>query len=384
MKVLTVLLFIGLAVLCGSFGYLLYLTFHKTDDKPKSGHVATEKQKDSVSQKTSGTVVPEVAPAAGKKPPVVLPPVGDDEGENGVRQWDAAKNQYLFFLYNRSFTARLIQADDETKTYYSVLKNEILSYGKIGSRISWKHELFRVSREPIIRMKFRGKTLCLYFALTPADYALTKYKVEDASDAAMNAELPCLYRISNDRRCAYAKDLIAAVMAKYGQTKMKTLDTDYVAHYPYEANEPLIARGLIKLVSQSDAQSGSESVPPVSEPQADEEELSAAMASPDPNLADIDYVDEGDTDFVPTADTPGVEVIGIVWPEKRKNNKIYRYDPNGETISAGDIVLVPSFDAVHGKEVVRKVAVAKGNYREDPEKLPKTLKKLISVVTRKS
>ncbi|MGN1207150.1 MAG: hypothetical protein ACI4SP_02520, partial [Eubacteriales bacterium] len=200
------------------------------------------------------------------------------------------------------------------------------------------------------------------------------------------AELPCLYRISNDRRCAYAKDLIAAVMAKYGQTKMKTLDTDYAAHYPYEANEPLIARGLIKLVSQPDAKSVSEpaSPAPVSETQADEEELSAAMASPDPNLADIDYVDEGDTDFVPTADTPGVEVIGIVWPEKRKNNKIYRYDPNGETISAGDIVLVPSFDAVHGKEVVRKVAVAKGNYREDPEKLPKTLKKLISVVTRKS
>ena len=116
---------------------------------------------------------------------------------------------------------------------------------------------------------------------------------------------------------------------------------------------------------------------------ADEKDLCAEIISSEPNLSDIDYVDEGDTNFVPTPETPGLEVIGIVWPEKKKNNKIYRYDPNGEIVSVGDIVLVPTFDAIHGKEMVRKGVVAKGNYREDPNRLPSILKKIIGIASRK-
>ena len=43
-----------------------------------------------------------------------------------------------------------------------------------------------------------------------------------------------------------------------------------------------------------------------------------------------------------TKEKPAIEVVGVVWPERRKNNKVYRYDPNGEQFSEGDMVLVPT------------------------------------------
>ena len=147
--------------------------------------------------------------------------------------------------YDRSFEARLIQGDDELKAYYSELRNEIEAY-KPKSRRSWKRETYRVGRKSVVRMSIRGKTLCLHFALSAKDYEDTKYKVEDVSDVASNEDTPCLYRIKNDRRMRYAKDLIATVMQAAGREKGIVTSADYAAQYPYENIEPLVLRGLAK------------------------------------------------------------------------------------------------------------------------------------------
>ena len=56
--------------------------------------------------------------------------------------------------------------------------------------------------------------------------------------------MPCLYRIKNDRRCRYAKELIAAL----GLERTEIEAVNFGADYPYEETEPLVLRGLIKLV----------------------------------------------------------------------------------------------------------------------------------------
>lgn len=110
-----------------------------------------------------------------------------------------------------------------------------------------------------------------------------------------------------------------------------------------------------------------------------EEEMEEAMSAPDVELSEIDYVDVEEEEA-----EDGVEVIDVVWPEKEKKNKLYRYDPNGETVHDGDIVLVPSRDAAKQKEVIRKATVAHGNHRVDPEHIHHPLKKIIAIVKRKA
>ena len=159
--------------------------------------------------------------------------------------------------YNRSYTARLIQSQDTLKSYYDEVKNELMRYG-VSNRISWKHETFRKGRKLLARFGVRGKTLGVYLALNPADFENTKYKVDDVSGVKRNAAVPSLYRIKNDRRCRYVKDLIAKLMAENGLEAGEERNEKYSAQYPYEELEPLIDRKLVKLLRWKEVVAGSE------------------------------------------------------------------------------------------------------------------------------
>ncbi len=108
-----------------------------------------------------------------------------------------------------------------------------------------------------------------------------------------------------------------------------------------------------------------------------EEVVAEAMAEPDPELEEINYIEDDDEEL-----EEGVEVIGVVWPEKSRNNKVYRYDPDGEQLEKGDLVLVPTRDVHKNREVIRKAAVAHENHRIDPALHPHTIKKIIGVIKR--
>lgn len=146
--------------------------------------------------------------------------------------------------YDRSFKARYIQSDNEVKGWYTDLKNELLSYKKVKDRLSWKRESYNFGRNPVARLAFRGNTLCLYLPLDPAEYAESKYKVESVEDNATYIDTPCLYRIKNDKRVRYAKELIATVTEKLGAVKVERDSVDY--YEPYEGLVQLINKGLIK------------------------------------------------------------------------------------------------------------------------------------------
>lgn len=147
--------------------------------------------------------------------------------------------------YDRSFTARLIQSDDEVKHWYTELKNNLLSYKKVKARMSWKRESYRFGRETAVRLSYRGKTLCLYLSLDPKDYEETKYKIESVEDSVSYEDTPCLYRIKSPRRVRYAIELIAIVMERLGAKKNESyVSEDF--YVPYEGVVELINRGLIK------------------------------------------------------------------------------------------------------------------------------------------
>ncbi len=120
---------------------------------------------------------------------------------------------------------------------------------------------------------------------------------------------------------------------------------------------------------------------PEVEVEADEEEMPEVLVETEEDqevaeiLAAIPVVeDECDESFV--------DVIDVAW--KERPNKTYRYDPDGNEVEEGDIVLVPTRDEANDKDVVREVAVARGNYKVDPATLDRPLKKIIGVVRKKA
>ena len=81
-------------------------------------------------------------------------------------------------------------------------------------------------------------------------------------------------------------------------------------------------------------------------------------------------------------EVPGVDAIDVFWQERA--DKTYRYDPDGNQVEDGDIVLVPTRDVKSDKEIVREAEVARGNYKVDPAELDHPLKKIIGVVRRRA
>ena len=147
-------------------------------------------------------------------------------------------------VYNKSFMARLSQADDEIKSRYNEIKNHILSYKKVKARVSWGFDSFNSGRNRLIRIQCKGKRLIMYLALNPSDLD-RKYRVKDVGEVSRYREVPAMIKIKSERSLKYAKELVDKIMAE-NELVLKTAyeAVDYTV--PYMETEDLIANGLIK------------------------------------------------------------------------------------------------------------------------------------------
>ncbi len=279
----------------------------------------------------------------------------------------------------RSFMSRYIQSDENVQKYYSAIKNRLLSYKGVKARVSWRAETFKKGRTHIAKIDVKGKKLFLYLALDPADFTDSKYFFTDMSSKDKN--LPMLLKIKSDRGEKHAVELIEILAQKLELDKTSLKNVDY--RMPFETNEALIAKGLVKIISGSTASAPApapkmsiaeplnEKAPAANIVTEEEPQATKAFEEKAPELV-IEVTCESDT-----ANT--VEAIDIKWED---DARIYRYDPNGETVDRGDTVLVPTTIEALG-EVEREAEVAKGNYRIPADKLEKPLKKIIAVIRRK-
>lgn len=152
--------------------------------------------------------------------------------------------------YNRSFIARIIQGTDDQKNYYGQVKTALLSYKKVNSNVAWGAERFNKGRETIARFKIRGKTLCLYLALDPDEYATSVYHHADVSDNKSMHGTPMMVKIKSPLGVKKAIRLIDDMLAKRNGEKRYVAERDYAAMYPYETIEELIEDGLVKDVNK--------------------------------------------------------------------------------------------------------------------------------------
>ncbi len=101
----------------------------------------------------------------------------------------------------------------------------------------------------------------------------------------------------------------------------------------------------------------------------------------EPIIEEPEIIPEPEPEIIPEPEPEpeGVEAIDIRWED---DDRTYRYDPNGEVVDEGDIVLVPT-TIEHVGEVEREAEVARGNYRIPADEIKTPLKKIIAVVRRK-
>ena len=172
--------------------------------------------------------------------------------------------------YIRTFMARLIQAEDNVKDMYNVIKNKLLSYKKVKVRLSKKRETFYTGRKTLVKLDVKGKKVDLYLALDPKEFAdkAQFYNYIDISEK--NAETSMLMKVSGPIKLKRALELIDILMNKAGVVALDNYaEQDF--RMPYESTESLVERGFI--IDLGESAKGAEEV--FDEDQDDSEEVLA-------------------------------------------------------------------------------------------------------------
>ncbi|MBQ3235034.1 MAG: hypothetical protein IJA97_02625 [Clostridia bacterium] len=115
----------------------------------------------------------------------------------------------------KNFAQKLLEADYEIIKRYDELKNYILLYKGVKSRVSNDFDSFNMGRTQLIKLGYSTKSLKLFLNLD-YDKVETRLKCKDASHKKAYAEVPVFLRIKSPRAMKNAKYLINQVVEKFG------------------------------------------------------------------------------------------------------------------------------------------------------------------------
>ena len=107
------------------------------------------------------------------------------------------------------------------------IKNELLSYG-VKSRLSSGGDTFRLGGKEYAKIYLVGKTLKVYFALSPEDYKDSTYPIEDVGHRPNYAGMPLLFKVRSKLSVRRCKELIKAACEKDGLAQKEVKDTNWV------------------------------------------------------------------------------------------------------------------------------------------------------------
>lgn len=258
-------------VLCIILGALIVSKAHKSSDKKS---FSKEKKNSYPVRKDlpkSTSIVPEVSkpvePEA-SKPVETLNPVeepaveeaNDDKEDNNFQEEEEVEKvvqvvngRKVFVQFNYSFRAKLILASKEVQQQYISLVNYVRSYG-VKTSISWKQERIYLGRNTYAMLLFKGKKLCVSYALDPKEYEESKYHIIDLSEVKRFEKTPTLIKITSDRKLKYSYELLDIILGQNNlvKTEMEPENIDI----PVMTKDELIEEKLIKVYTSEEITEG--------------------------------------------------------------------------------------------------------------------------------
>ena len=132
----------------------------------------------------------------------------------------------------------MLSASIENKAIYNALKNQMLSYRGVKSRVVNGGDYFRRPGKQIVKIIFIGKTIRLALALNPEDYDYNLYHQKDRSAMKKYADTPMFVKVQSPLGVRRAFKLIGDLMAKEGiHYNKKYLPDDHLYDLAYGEDE---------------------------------------------------------------------------------------------------------------------------------------------------
>ena len=146
--------------------------------------------------------------------------------------------------YDYSFVSKLHLASDDTRKFYTDIISFVRSYGLKVNR-SWNRERIYIGRKTYALLTFKGFKLTVSFALNPADYVETKYKLVDVSAVKKYNNTPAQMKITSARKSVWVKELLTSMLKADGVESQNIMVK--VENIKPKKKSELIKKNLIKV-----------------------------------------------------------------------------------------------------------------------------------------
>ena len=265
-----------------------------------------------------------------------------------------------------TYTARIKKILSQYKSYIQKINNLFETSGYQIIMVSSFDEMLEIRdtiQAPILMYENEDKT-CTKFMIPTDSKLLYVYRIEvegyvEPETEPAKAEEPTPI-IVNPNITNVVRPTVKVVVTPPSPAPEPTVET-VVEEAEVEIEAP--AESIPEVEATVEVEDEAEEAISDNEPEAEVEELLAAI----PEVEEEEELGNA---------------IDVFW--KERVNKTYTYDPDGNKVEEGDVVLVPTRDVESDKEVIREAEVSKGNYNVDPATLDRPLKKIIGVVRRKA
>ena len=186
-----------------------------------------------------------------------------DEEESVAAIPMVVDGKQVYVRYVFSFSAKLIQSPQEVQQRYGEIIDDVNAYAKVKTSVSWRQLRIYQGRKTLAVMLFKGRKLCMAFALNPKDYEETKYRGMDLSEVKRFEKTPMLLKLTSPRKVKYAKYLFEQVALANGLEKGEVTATEF--SLPYRETEQLVAEGLVRKFVSGDVEGAEEVQADISE-----------------------------------------------------------------------------------------------------------------------
>lgn len=151
-------------------------------------------------------------------------------------------------ILERTFENKLRQSDDDAKEYYSVIKNKMLAFDGVKSRVSKLADTFKCNGEVMCKITVSGKTLLVNLCLDCSKYDAKYFKFVDVGDMSKFADTPMRIKIKNKLTLKRCLEIIDLMFAEKNVLSSAIENIDYVSQYPRVENAVIFMNSIAHLI----------------------------------------------------------------------------------------------------------------------------------------
>ncbi|MDE6614408.1 MAG: hypothetical protein K2K24_02755 [Clostridia bacterium] len=122
-----------------------------------------------------------------------------------------------------SFGDRIKSMGADVQKYYGMLRDYLLSFENIKSRLSNRCDSYRLSRDLLSKIAIGGKTLKIYLAIDPnrAEIKEKKINFRDVSSSPSYKDVPAMIPVRSEICVKKVSEVIDIIMLEKGCSKKK-------------------------------------------------------------------------------------------------------------------------------------------------------------------